>query len=319
VSRRRRFRAAAWSFVALTVPVIVWGAWVRISGSGAGCGSHWPTCHGTLVPTDPSAKTVIELVHRTTSGLVLLFSAVLAIWAIRVFPRRHRVRRAAATAAAFTFAEAGLGAGLVLFGLVEQDDSVARAVVIALHLVNTFCLLGAAALAAWWAGDARPPAGGAPGPWRALLMAAVAGVLVSSMAGAVTALGDTLFPVDVTQEGTWVETVAGDLPPGTHFLVRLRVVHPLLSLAVGLFLTVAAGRLALAATRGPLRRLAAGVAALTVAQLAAGLLAVLLAAPAWTQILHLALADALWVALVLLTASAPRAAPATAVAPLPAA
>jgi len=311
--RRRRFVAAAWGFVAVTIPVIVWGAWVRISGSGAGCGAHWPTCHGALVPASPGEKTVIEFVHRTTSGLVLVFAAAVALWALRVFPRRHRVRRAAATAAAFTLAEAGLGAGLVLFGLVDQDDSVARAVVIALHLVNTFCLLGAAALAAWWASDDAPEGAAAgtaeaaaAGRWRAVLLVGMAGILLTSMAGAITALGDTLFPVDVTREGTWIETVAGDLPPGTHFLVRLRVVHPLLAVVVGLLLAIAAGRLAFVATGARLRRLAVAVAALTTTELLAGLVTVLLAAPGWTQLVHLALADALWVTLVVLTAATPR-------------
>lgn len=300
--RRRRFALAAWGFVAFTVPVIVWGAWVRISGSGAGCGSHWPSCHGAVIPTAPGSKTVIELVHRTTSGLVVLFAVALAVWAVRVFPRGDRARSGAIGAAAFALAEAGLGAGLVLFGLVEKDDSVARAVVIALHLVNTFCLLGFGAVAAHAAGMGGPELRWrAAGGWRFVLLAALGGALVTSMAGAVTALGDTLFPVDVTRDGSWVETVTGDLPAGTHFLVRLRVVHPLLALAVGLYLVVAAGRLAAAAPAPGVRRLALAVIALVLAQLAAGLVTVLLAAPGWAQLLHLALADGLWVALVVLT------------------
>lgn len=299
--RRRRFALAAWGFVAYTVPVIVWGAWVRITGSGAGCGSHWPTCHGAVLPPTHDEKTVIEFVHRTTSGVVVLFALALAVWALRVFPRGHRARLGAVGAALFVLAEAALGAGLVVFGLVEDDDSVARAVVIALHLVNTFCLLGFGSLAAWSAQSAAPPRWRAAGAWRFVLLAALLGTLVTSMAGAVTALGDTLFPVDVTREGTWMETVTGDLPAGTHFLVRLRIVHPLLALALGLFLVLAAGRLAALAPSAALRRTAVLVVALVLAQLAAGLVTVLLAAPGWAQLVHLALADALWIALVVLT------------------
>lgn len=305
--RRRRFARYAWGAVAVTVPVILWGAWVRISHSGAGCGEHWPTCHGSLIPEAPARNTIIEFVHRATSGLVLVVFGLLVFGAWRAFGRGHRVWRAAALALAFVLAEAALGAGLVLFGLVEDDDSVARAVVVALHLVNTFCLLGFATLTAYWAGGGGAPRSEARGRWRAVLLAALAGTLVTSMAGAVTALGDTLFPVPVTQGGTWLQTIAGALPAGTHFLVRLRIVHPLLALALAVFLVVIAGRLTVVGPSSDVRRAARAVLLLVLVQIAIGLLTVLLSAPAWAQVAHLAFADLVWVALVLLVAASWRA------------
>ena len=140
---RRRLERFAWAVLGYTVLVILFGAWVRITGSGAGCGEHWPSCHGELVPRSPTAATIIEFTHRVTSGLCLLSVLALLWLARRVFPRGHAVRLGAALAVLFTITEALVGAGLVRFGLVDKNDSVARAVVMAIHLVNTSLLTAA--------------------------------------------------------------------------------------------------------------------------------------------------------------------------------
>jgi len=54
------FAKAAWGVLAYSILVILWGAYVRISFSGDGCGDHWPLCHGEVIPTAPSVKTLIE-------------------------------------------------------------------------------------------------------------------------------------------------------------------------------------------------------------------------------------------------------------------
>ena len=140
----KAFARYAWAFVAYLLAVILFGAWVRITHSGAGCGSHWPTCNGDLVPLAPSIETIIEYTHRLTSGALGILGLVLVGWAAR--QRRRRVLVAALVTLFFIILEALIGAGLVLKELVADDDSAARAIVISLHLVNTLMLTGAAAL-----------------------------------------------------------------------------------------------------------------------------------------------------------------------------
>ena len=286
---RDRFRRLAWAVLGYTVLVILFGAWVRITGSGAGCGEHWPSCHGELVPRSPTAATVIEFTHRVTSGLCLLSVLALVWLARRVFPRGHAVRLAAALAVLFTITEALVGAGLVRFGLVDKDDSAARAVVMAIHLLNTSLLTGALAVTAW---RARPEPPGSPPPRRAALWlgTAIVGLLVVGVSGAVTALGDTLFPA---------QGLAIDHGVGAHFLQRLRVFHPFLAVGLGLYVIVVANALAGPQARAEVRRWGGVVILGVLAQVAAGVVNVLLSAPGWLQIVHLLLGTGLWIAVVL--------------------
>ena len=85
----------AWGVLAINIVVILWGAFVRASGSGAGCGSHWPLCNGEVVPVAVQVQTVIEFTHRVTSGTAFLLVIGLLVWARRAFPVGHQVRAAA--------------------------------------------------------------------------------------------------------------------------------------------------------------------------------------------------------------------------------
>ena len=294
-----RFARYAWGVLAANLAVILLGAYVRATGSGAGCGAHWPLCNGEMLPREPALQTLIEFSHRLSSGLALLLVAGLVVGAWRAYPRGHLVRRGAAFTAAFMISEAAIGAGLVLLRYVADDTRVARGYWVAGHLVNTFLLVAALALTAWWAS-------GAPGPrWRdrrglaAALLGAAAGVLLLGVSGAVTALGDTLFPVATLAEGK-----ALTFSESAHLFVRLRVYHPLLALAVGTGVTLAA---AFAVRSRPLpvvRRLAVAVVALWIGQLLLGAGNVYLLAPVSIQLLHLLVSDLIWIALVLLTAAA---------------
>jgi heme A synthase len=299
-----RLAQFAWAVLGYNLFVVLWGAYVRASGSGAGCGSHWPLCNGTVLPSDPEIATLIELTHRITSGLALVLVAVLLVWSFRATRRRSPVRRGAALAFAFTLLEAAIGAGLVLFQRVGQDSSLARAVWLSGHLVNTFILLACLALTAWWA------SGGSParviGVKRSAWVggALLAGMLVVGVTGAVTALGDTLFPAASLADG-----LRQDLSPAAHFLVRFRVLHPALAVAVGLCVLIAAPGLVARVPEGPMPRpssetLGRALGALVLLQWAAGIANVLLLAPIWLQLVHLLLADLLWISLVLLTACA---------------
>src|SRR5512139_2354559 len=116
-----RFAKYAWGDLAYNVLVVLWGAYVRATGSGAGCGSHWPLCNGVVVPRAPQVETMIEFSHRLTSGLSLVLIAVLVVWGFRVYNRGHRVRKALVASGVLIITEALIGAGLVLFGWVAKD------------------------------------------------------------------------------------------------------------------------------------------------------------------------------------------------------
>jgi cytochrome c oxidase assembly protein subunit 15 len=291
-----RFTRYAWGVLAWNLFVVLWGAYVRASGSGAGCGSHWPLCNGEVLPRAPRLETIIEFTHRMTSAVSLLATGWLAVWSVRRFPRDHRVRRYALLSVVFLFAEALLGAGLVLFEFVASNASAGRAFYLSLHLVNTQFLVAALALTAWYSRDLAPPNGVRRSPG---LIATLPAALLVSVTGAVTALGDTLFPAASLAEG-----MRQDLATASSFLLRLRVLHPALAiLAAGYFVYVA-----MSVLRSKPRPLAAQIALavimLAAGQLGAGAINLTLLAPVWMQLVHLLLADLLWLSLVLLVVEA---------------
>jgi heme A synthase len=242
-----RFAIYAWGVLAYNLLVILWGAYVRASGSGAGCGSHWPLCNGQVIPPAPQVATLIEFSHRLTTGLAGLLVIGLVFGAFRALPRGHAARRGAALSLAFILIEGMVGALQVRLGLTADNASVGRAVVGSIHLANTFLMLAAITLTAWWASGGaalqlRNP-GIARGRERLLgwvFALGLLGVLLVGASGAITALGDTLFPSASLAEG-----LQADLSAGAHFLIQLRVIHPILAVLVGVY-TIFVGRLAAA-------------------------------------------------------------------------
>jgi heme A synthase len=307
-----RFARFTWALLAYEIAVVAWGGFVRATGSGAGCGAHWPLCNGEIVPRSPHAEMRIEFSHRLSSGVALLLAAFLFLWARRAFPRGDRIRRGAAATAGFMVGEALIGAGLVLFGLVAHDESLRRAVSICLHLTNTFLLLASTALTAWWAsGHTIPLRLRGQGPVAWVMGLTLAGLLVVGATGALTALGDTLFPPTSLAAGLAQDLAyaaapfgrAADLAPGANALVRLRTLHPLLAAAAGTGVVVAGALARVLRPSHAVRRLSRMAAALVIVQVAAGLIDVTLLAPVWMQLVHLALADAVWVSVVLTAAA----------------
>ena len=295
-----RFARLAWATVAVNLLVIVWGAYVRASFSGDGCGSHWPLCNGEVVPAGAAFKTFVEFTHRATSGAALLLVVWLAWRARRLFPRGHRVRRGAAAALLFIVVEALIGALLVKFGWVARDDSAARAAVMSVHLVNTFLLLAAAVLTAWWASGAPGLRLRGQGSVLPLFVVGLLGVMLVAVSGAVTALGDTLFPARTHAEG-----LGQDLSAGAHFLLRLRALHPALAVLTGCYVVMVASYAGNFLRPGErVKRNAGRLTALFLTQIGIGILNVYLLAPVWLQLVHLLVADLFWIALVLTTASA---------------
>jgi len=306
-----RFATFAWGVLAYNLAVILWGAYVRASGSGAGCGSHWPLCGGEVVPRAPRIETLIEFSHRLSSGLALVLAIVMLVWAWRAFPRGHRLRLGAGLGMLFIITEALVGAGLVLFGLTDKNDSAARAISLAVHLLNTFLLLAALTLTAWWASGGRPVRLRGQGALVAVFVVGLLGAMVVGATGAVTALGDTLFPA-----GSLAEGLRQDFSPAAHFLLQLRIIHPILAVIVGAY-AIFAGAFGASRRPGPATRwLARALVAIFLAQIAVGVANVALLAPVSMQLIHLLMADAVWITLVL-AATAALTDPATAREPLP--
>jgi heme A synthase len=295
--KRNHFATYAWAVLGYNLLVILWGAYVRATGSGAGCGDHWPLCNGEVIPRSPQAEMLVEFTHRATSGLALLLVAGMLVWAMRAFAKGHIVRQGAKLAMLFIVVEALVGAGLVLFKLVAGDDSLYRVVAIAVHLVNTFLLLAALALTAWWASGGAPLRLVGHGPIARALSAGMLGVMLVGAAGAVTALGDTLFPARSLTEG-----LQQDFAVTSHYLVQMRVVHPILAVGVGLYVVGLAWAIVRRRPGHRAERLAAALTGLFLLQLAIGALNVVLLAPVWMQLIHLLMADLVWIALVLLAA-----------------
>src|SRR5580700_5757032 len=218
-----RFPKFAWIVLAFTVAVILEGAVVRATGSGAGCGNHWPMCSGQLVFGTPALATVIEFAHRSMTGIDTALILALLVWAFRAFPKHHPVRLGAALSTLFLVTEALIGAALVKFGLVVNDASPARAAVLSLHLANTLTLLACLTLSAWWANHARIRLNARA--WFSLAAVAFLGIT-----GVLAALADTLYPVHTLAAG-----FAQDLSADASFVVKLRAMHPFVAAVVGLW------------------------------------------------------------------------------------
>ncbi len=291
-SRAARF---AWLVLAFTIAVVLWGAYVRATGAGAGCGNHWPLCNGEVLPQSPGAKTVIEFTHRLMSGADGILILVLFVWARRVFPRGHLARMGAGLSITFLVTEALIGAALVKLEQVAQNASVGRAWSLSGHLINTLVLLACLTLTAWWA-DSPPLESGRRRDW--MIMPAIVLVVLTGISGAIAALGDTLFPATSLASG-----IHQDFSPVASVFLRLRLFHPLLAITTAVWLAVYAAR----TIRVPgAKRYARSLLLLIGLQVAAGALNLLLLAPVWMQIVHLLLADLVWIALVLAAASSGR-------------
>jgi heme A synthase len=274
------------------LPVVLWGAYVRVSFSGDGCGANWPTCNGQFLPQKMTTPMAIEFTHRLMTGLDTAAVAILLLWAFLAFPKRHAVRRFAIFSFVFLFIEALLGAGLVLFRLVAKDQSAGRVWYLSAHLTNTMLLLAALAATAWLATrgiehirlrDMRPP-----------ILGALAVTIFVSITGAITALGDTLFPASSLAAG-----MQQDFAKVSSVLLRLRIIHPLLAVAGAVYiLWVTAGLLRRSDKSESMVRACRAVIIVIVVQLAAGMMNLALLAPLPMQLTHLLIADLVWISLV---------------------
>jgi heme A synthase len=281
----------SWVVLAYNLFVVVFGAFVRATGSGAGCGSHWPLCNGSVIPRAAAVETVIEYTHRITSGVTIILIAVLIVLVWRNFPRGSWLRKSSALIGLFITGEALLGAGLVLFDLVAHNASLARAISMMAHLVNTFLLLASLLVTACWLSVGVPKSIHVNNKTRILSGIGVFLFFVLGASGAVTALGDTLFPA-----GSLAEGLRQDIDPGAHFLIRLRVFHPMIAAGVGLYLAGFSLWLRRKTNQAALRTCVVLLICLIALQLFLGAANIFLLAPVWMQLVHLTVTTLIWLA-----------------------
>jgi cytochrome c oxidase assembly protein subunit 15 len=290
--------------------IVVWGAFVRASGSGDGCGKNWPTCNGELIPSNSSIQTLIEYIHRASSGIYGIFVAVIVLVTLNVVLKRNKQKALlhykwalALPIMVFvlTIFEALIGAQLVLSGLVGSNDSWARALTMIIHLVNTFILVASIVGTTYvlsiiplkFQDPKQDPNDITTLPIiknqnltldfkKSLFAFCTLSLIFVAALGALTALGDTLYPAGSLKEG-----VIQDLAEDSPWLLRLRVLHPLLAVLTVYFITTLCYDL----LKHKIVKLYLGVTYFT---LVIGVINLLLLAPIYMQLIHLLTAQVLW-------------------------
>lgn len=215
------------ALIGYTIVIIVWGAWVRISGSGAGCGEHWPLCNGEAIPFGSSHKTWIEVSHRYSTAVFGIAVVLLCALARKITTQHNLHRIGAYCVLVFTILEALIGRLLVVRGYVDQDTSISRLIIMPLHLVNTSLLLASEVFTARML---------LPDYQRKLAISKTKGVvtiiflcllLTLLTSGAIASLGSHLLPSHGIFEG-----LQADLNTDSHVAVRLRPLHLVFGLSV---------------------------------------------------------------------------------------
>jgi heme a synthase len=304
ISKLNGFARYAWFVLAWNIVVILWGVFLRASKSGDGCGQHWLTCHGEVVPSAPELKTVIEFSHRVTSSIAGLLIIGLLVWAYRRWRRSgleidKLAMRAALLSFVFVIIEGLLGAGLVLTGNTAENLTPERPIWMAAHLINTLILVGFLTLTARYASGAPAIKLRTDSKYIAAIAIGVAAVFIVGITGSIAALSSMIFP-----PGTLSEGLASDFSPTSNILVRLRILHPVTAILTSVFLIFLTGWLAKEREDNKaITRWSNVIALLVLAQIAAGAATLLTGAPIVMQLVHLLLADMIWISYVLFAAS----------------
>jgi len=294
-----RFAKFAWFTLAYNILVILWGVFLRASKSGDGCGQHWLTCQGEVIPSAPQLKTIIEFSHRMTTGPAFVFVVILLVWAWLRFAKGSPVRKAAAVSFLFIISEVLIGAVLVLTGNTAGAQTAERPFLAIGHLINSSMLLASLTMTAWFAsGDRRLNVDGRT-RMIALLAVGVAVLLLSGISGSVAALSSMLFPSDTLMEG-----VSKDFASSSDILLRLRVSHPLLAIFTSVYLIFLSGWVRKASDGdATVARWSNVLSVLVLIQLAFGAATFLTLGPIVMQVGHLLLADLVWISFVLMSAN----------------
>lgn len=203
------------AFWVYTLIVIFWGAWVRISHSGDGCGDHWPLCQAEFIPDLTEKKTFIEYFHRLMTGAYGII--VFFIFFKLRNHARELVRKLNFWLLVLMITEALIGALLVKLSLVTVNDSYMRLLFMILHQLNSFMLTGVTYLLFK---SINPDFNFKPSKKLVLF-------LVVSVTGAIAALSVTLFPSISLLQG-----IIDDFSHDSHIFIKLRVVHPFLAVTI---------------------------------------------------------------------------------------
>lgn len=290
--------------LAFNVLVILWGVFLRASKSGDGCGEHWLTCHGEVIPSAPELKTIIEFSHRMSTAIDGIVMLILLGWAIKIwYSARDRQAKqiliAAAASMFFVITEAAVGAGLVLTGNTAEAITDARPFWAIGHLVNTFVLLAFLTLTIWFATGERRFSLRDKERSIALIAIAVAGLLFVGMSGSLAALSNMLFPSASIAEG-----IAKDFSAASNVILRLRLSHPILSILIAVYIIFVSGYLKQRSGRDrAVAKWSNWLSILVLVQIAFGAATLLTLGPIVMQLGHLLLADMIWIVFVLFAAS----------------
>jgi len=294
-----RFAKFAWFTLGYNIVVIIWGVFLRASKSGDGCGQHWLTCQGEVIPSAPELKTIIEFSHRLTTGPAFIFVLILLVWALRKYGRGDVVTKTALVSFVFIISEVLVGAGLVLTGNTAETLTAARPYWAIGHLINTFILLAFLTLTAWFASGVRSSLKmNASTKTVSLILLGIIGILFVGTTGSVAALSSMLFPTE-----TIVEGISQDFSASSNILVRLRLAHPIVSILVGVYVMFLAGWLKATAADPSVTRWSNILSVLVITQLAFGAATLFSLGPIIMQLGHLLLADLLWISFVILVAN----------------
>lgn len=263
--------------------VIVWGAFVRASGSGDGCGAHWPSCEGDFLLQAPDAKKFIEYMHRASSGLYGIFVLILSISTMLSKRFSKTTKIFAAGVLFFTIAESLIGAKLVLSELVGSNTSLARAVVMVIHLTNTLILVACNTGVIFFIDPKTKFA--SKEKIKSILKSygpIFTFFFLTGASGALAALGDTLYPSENLLEG-----FAMDIDPASPLIIKLRSLHPIFAFSlVGVILWFT----------DPKKYMGMVLIGLSISTLVVGLINLVLLAPIYMQLLHLGMVMCFWVA-----------------------
>lgn len=268
--------------VVYTLIIILWGAWVRISGSGDGCGDHWPLCHGAAIPLGSPVKTWIEVSHRYSTALFGVLILVQIVWVIRKGSEGSAAQKWVGLTLLFTVTEALIGRSLVKEGLVTDSESLLRLVVMPLHLLNTSALIFSQVMCAESIKFhfRLPTKLHGLGARVGLMLAGIIVLLLTS--GAIAALGAHLLPAESIAVG-----LQQDFQSQSHLAVKLRLLHPIAGLIIPTFVAgyfFSAGR---RSTNKEINNITYQLSVLTLCMMLIGIATLMSLSPVWLKLLHL--------------------------------
>lgn len=304
VEKLSAFAKYAWVVLAYNLLVVLWGVFLRASKSGDGCGMHWLTCHGEVLPSAPQFKTVIEFTHRIMSAFDGLLMLILLGWAFWIWYKRRETSsrstlRLAAASFFFVLTEGAIGAGLVLTGNTAETLTSARPFWMAAHLINTFILLAFLTLTARSASLRSILRLRAEPKYLAGILIGVVAIFIVSISGSIAALSNMIFP-----SGSLSEGMAKDFSETSHILLRLRLLHPVTAILTSVFLVFLTGWLAKERSGNKSVLWWSNVITILIlVQIAFGGATLLMLAPIVMQLGHLLLVDAIWISYILFSAS----------------